>query len=187
MRLKCSLASLHQWKKKLIVLKPTGTLASLQCRYIIFEMTFDWYSQNVWNNTYGPTIHLFPIRLLRKNFWCYKMKKEGNLIIMLTDFSANDVLCSERWHIRIHFRCIISQFLWYGFFFQLCMIFMPFNDICFIICKSWRFLLWSHLHVIRKKKQRRRGNSINEDHFKCQTLPPLQFMRAKFHSWYAAY
>lgn len=110
----CLFASM---KKKLIVLKPTGTLASLQCRYIIFEMSFDWYSQNVWNNTYGPTIHLFPIRLLRKNFWCYKMKKEGNLIIMLTDFSANDVLCSERWHIRIHFRCIISQFLWYGFFF----------------------------------------------------------------------
>lgn len=81
----CLFASM---KKKLIVLKPTGTLASLQCRYIIFEMSFDWYSQNVWNNTYGPTIHLFPIRLLRKNFWCYKMKKEGNLIIMLTDFSA---------------------------------------------------------------------------------------------------
>lgn len=151
----CLFASM---KKKIIVLKPTGTLASLQCRYIIFEMSFDWYSQNVWNNTYGPTIHLFPIRLLRKNFWCYKMKKEGNLIIMLTDFSA--MMCYVlRGDIFASTLDVSSlNFCDMGFFFQLCMIFMPFNDICFIICKSWRFILWSHLHVIRKKS--REGEEI---------------------------
>lgn len=156
MTLKCSPASLHQWKKKLIVLKPTGTLAGLQCRYIIFEMSFDWYSQNVWNNTYGPTIHLFPIRLLRKNFWCYKMKKEGNLIIMLTDFSAMMcyVLKSDIFASTLDVSSL--NFCDMGFFFQLCMIFTPFNDICFIICKSWRFLLWSHLHVIRKNPEKAR-------------------------------
>lgn len=151
----CLFASM---KKKIIVLKPTGTLASLQCRYIFFEMSFDWYSQNVWNNTYGPTIHLFPIRLLRKNFWCYKMKKEGNLIIMLTDFST--MMCYVlRGDIFASTLDVSSlNFCDMGFFFQLCMIFMPFNDICFIICKSWRFILWSHLHVIRKKP--REGEEI---------------------------
>lgn len=170
----CLFASM---KKKLIVLKPTGTLAGLQCRYIIFEMSFDWYSQNVWNNTYGPTIHLFPIRLLRKNFWCYKMKKEGNLIIMLTDFSA--MMCYVlRGDIFTSTLDVSSlNFCDMGCFFQLCMIFMPFNDICFIICKILKVYIKIPPTCNPKKKQRRRGNSINEDHFKCQTLPLLQYMR----------
>lgn len=87
MRLKCSLASLHQWKKNNSFKAYRNTCQFTMPVYHFWNV-FDWYSQNVWNNTYGPTIHLFPIRLLRKNFWCYKMKKEGNLIIMLTDFSA---------------------------------------------------------------------------------------------------
>lgn len=149
----CLFASM---KKKLIVLKPTGTLASLQCRYIIFEMSFDWYSQNVWNNTYGPTIHLFPIRLLRKNFWCYKMKKEGNLIIMLTDFSAmmcyvlrGDIFTSTLDVSSLNFCDMVFFFnyVWY-----LCHL-MTFVS---SFAKSWRFLLWSHLHVIRKKAEKAR-------------------------------
>lgn len=174
-------------KKKLIVLKPTGTLASLQCRYIIFEMTFDWYSQNVWNNTYGPTIHLFPIRLLRKNFWCYKMKKEGNLIIMLTDFSA--MMCYVLRGDIFTSTLDVSSL-------NFCDMVVFFSIMYDIYAIEWH--LFHHLQILKvfimipptcnpKKTQRRRGNSINEDHFKCQTLPLLQFMRARFHAWYAAY
>lgn len=110
------------------------------------------------------------------------MKKEGNLIIMLTDFSA--MMCYVlRGDIFASTLDVSSlNFCDMGFFFQLCMIFMPFNDICFIICKILKVYIKIPPTCNPKKKQRRRGNSINEDHFKCQTLPPLQFMRAKFHS-----
>lgn len=117
-----------------------------------------WYSQNVWNNTYGPTIHLFPIRLLRKNFWCYKMKKEGNLIIMLTDFSA--MLCYVlRGDIFASTLDVSSlNFCDMGFFFNYVWYLCHLMTFVSSFAKSWRFILRSHLHVIRKKS--REGEEI---------------------------